>query len=133
MFWKGKTCIIAKLHRTDRVICSHSREVKPPSYSRINTVPLAPFSHGDNYPLIAELDPLPQSPVSKVPLTSQDDRFFDAVESDVSRIIRQEKMQEEYKKVGGWTYQELYNPFSTILGYITHPTIFTFCPMAFLL
>lgn len=45
-----------------------------------------------------ELEPLPQSPVSRVPLPSEDERFFDAVESDVSRIIRQEKMQEEYKK-----------------------------------
>ena len=33
---KGTTCIIAKLHRTDLVNCSHSREGKPPSYSRIN-------------------------------------------------------------------------------------------------
>ena len=35
---KGKTHIIAKFHRTDLVIESHSREGKPPSYSRINTV-----------------------------------------------------------------------------------------------
>ena len=38
LFRKGKTCIIAKFHRTDLVICSHSRERKTPSYSRINTV-----------------------------------------------------------------------------------------------
>ena len=38
LFRKGNTPIIAKLHRTDQVICSHSRERKPPSYSRINTV-----------------------------------------------------------------------------------------------
>ena len=30
---KGKTCIIAKFHRTDLVICGHSREKKTPSYS----------------------------------------------------------------------------------------------------
>ena len=35
---KGKIRIIAKFHRTDLVICSHSRERKPPSYSRRNTV-----------------------------------------------------------------------------------------------
>ena len=35
---KGKIHIIAKFHRTDLVICSHSRERKPPSYSRRNTV-----------------------------------------------------------------------------------------------
>ena len=35
----GKTCIIAKLHRTDLVvICSHSREGKILSYCRINVV-----------------------------------------------------------------------------------------------
>ena len=50
---------------------------------------------------ITELDMLPQSPVSKVPVSEKDDRFFDTVESDVTRIIRQEKMQEEYKKVSG--------------------------------
>ena len=33
LFWNGKTHIIAKLHRTDLVICSHSREGKTPSYS----------------------------------------------------------------------------------------------------
>ena len=26
---KGKTCIIAKFHRTDLIICSQSRELKP--------------------------------------------------------------------------------------------------------
>ena len=46
-----------------------------------------------------ELEPLPQSPVSKVPPTQQDPAFFDNVQNDVSRILRQEKMQEEYKKV----------------------------------
>ena len=30
---KGETGIIAKFHRTDLVICSHSREGKTPSYS----------------------------------------------------------------------------------------------------
>ena len=35
---KGKIRIIAKFHRTDLVICSHSRERKPPSYSQRNTV-----------------------------------------------------------------------------------------------
>ena len=35
LFRKGKTSIIAKFHRTDLVICSHSREGKTPSYSRI--------------------------------------------------------------------------------------------------
>ena len=34
----GKVKLIAKLHRTDLVICSHSREGKSPSYSQINTV-----------------------------------------------------------------------------------------------
>ena len=40
LFKKGKTCIITKFHRTDLhvVICTHSREGKIPSYSRINTV-----------------------------------------------------------------------------------------------
>ena len=36
LFRKGKTHIIAKFLRTDLVICSHSREEKNPSYSRIN-------------------------------------------------------------------------------------------------
>ena len=35
---KGKIRIIAKFHRNDLVICSHSRGRKPPSYSRRNTV-----------------------------------------------------------------------------------------------
>ena len=38
MFRKGKTCITTKFHRTDIVICSHSRERETPSYSGINTV-----------------------------------------------------------------------------------------------
>ena len=38
LFKKGKTGIIAKLHGTDLVICSHSREWKTPSYGQINTV-----------------------------------------------------------------------------------------------
>ena len=38
MFRKGKTSIVAKFHRTDLVIFSHSRERKCQSYSRINTV-----------------------------------------------------------------------------------------------
>ena len=36
LFRKGKTGIIAKLHRTELVICSHSIEWKIPSYSHIN-------------------------------------------------------------------------------------------------
>ena len=44
MFRKGKTRIIAKLHRTDIVICSHSREGKIPSYSQTNTVKEAAFA-----------------------------------------------------------------------------------------
>ncbi|XP_045216554.1 G kinase-anchoring protein 1-like [Mercenaria mercenaria] len=50
-------------------------------------------SHSD------ELD-VPPSPVSttKVPPPASDTKFFDTVESDVNRILRQEKMQEEYKK-----------------------------------
>ena len=32
----GRVKLIAKFHRTDLVICSHSREGKTPSYSRIN-------------------------------------------------------------------------------------------------
>ena len=51
LFRKGNIRIIAKFHRTDLVICSHSRERKPPSYSRRNTVgygiplplPMVPF------------------------------------------------------------------------------------------
>ena len=35
---KGKTCITAKFHRTDLVICSHSREGKTPPNNQINTV-----------------------------------------------------------------------------------------------
>ena len=38
LFRKGKIGIIAKFHRTDLVIWSHSRGTKTPSYSRINTV-----------------------------------------------------------------------------------------------
>ena len=34
----GRVKLIAKFHRTDLVICSHSREEKNLSYSRINTV-----------------------------------------------------------------------------------------------
>ena len=33
-----KIGIIAKFHRTDLVICSHSIGTKPPFYNRINTV-----------------------------------------------------------------------------------------------
>ena len=36
LFRKGKTGIIAKFHRTDIVISSHSREKKTLSYSQIN-------------------------------------------------------------------------------------------------
>ena len=38
LFRKGKNLIITKFHRTDLVICSHSREGKIPSYSQINMV-----------------------------------------------------------------------------------------------
>ena len=38
----GKIGIIARFHRTDLVICSHSRGTKPLSYSRINTVHISP-------------------------------------------------------------------------------------------
>ena len=38
LFRKGKTCIIAKFHRTDLVFFSHSRDGKTPSYSCINMV-----------------------------------------------------------------------------------------------
>ena len=41
LFRKGKIGTIAKFHRTDLVIRSHSRGTKAPSYSRINTVGLA--------------------------------------------------------------------------------------------
>ena len=37
VFRKGKTHIIAKFHRTDLVICSHSREGKTPFYNQIYT------------------------------------------------------------------------------------------------
>ena len=36
IFRNGETRIIAKFHRTDCVTCSHSREGKTPSYSRVN-------------------------------------------------------------------------------------------------
>ena len=35
---REKIGIIAKFHRTDLVICSHSIGTKPPSYSQINMV-----------------------------------------------------------------------------------------------
>ena len=40
LFWKGKTCIIAKLHSTGLVtcICNPSREGKTSSYIHINMV-----------------------------------------------------------------------------------------------
>ena len=38
MFRKGKTFIISKFHRTDSVICHHSREWKTLPYSQINTI-----------------------------------------------------------------------------------------------
>ena len=38
LFRKGKTCIIAKFHRTNLVICSLSREGKTLSYSASLTV-----------------------------------------------------------------------------------------------
>ena len=38
LFRKDKTCIIVKFHRTHLVICSHSREGKTLSSSRMNTV-----------------------------------------------------------------------------------------------
>ena len=45
----GKIRILAKLHRTDLVICSHSGEVKTPSYSQINTVRLMCLFYGTYY------------------------------------------------------------------------------------
>ena len=39
LFRKGVICIIAKLHWTDLVICSHSREEETQSYCHRNTVP----------------------------------------------------------------------------------------------
>ena len=50
LFWKGKTCIIAKFLRTDIVICSHSREGKTVPYSRINMVCLN--FKGENFDLL---------------------------------------------------------------------------------
>ena len=41
LFRKVKIGIIAKFHRTDLVICSHSIGKKTPSYSRINMVIMA--------------------------------------------------------------------------------------------
>ena len=38
LFRKGETHIIEKIYRTDLINCSHSRERKTPSYSRINMV-----------------------------------------------------------------------------------------------
>ena len=35
-----KLVLQEKFHKTDLVICSHSRERKTPSYSLINTVPM---------------------------------------------------------------------------------------------
>ena len=35
---KGKTHILINFHRTDLVVCSHSRERKTTSYSQINMV-----------------------------------------------------------------------------------------------
>ena len=50
---KGKIRIIAKFHRTDLVICSHSRERKPPSYSRRNTVCCVKESNaGESYKIL---------------------------------------------------------------------------------
>ena len=36
--FSGRVKLIAKFHRTDLVICSHSRERKTPSDSQINTI-----------------------------------------------------------------------------------------------
>ncbi|XP_060607677.1 uncharacterized protein LOC132759834 [Ruditapes philippinarum] len=48
---------------------------------------------------IDELDtPHSSASATKVPPSASDTKFFDTVEDDVSRILRQEKMQEEYKK-----------------------------------
>ena len=44
LFRKGKTRITANFDRNDLVICSHSREGKPPSYSQINRVKEVFFS-----------------------------------------------------------------------------------------
>ena len=43
LFRKGKTCIVAKFHRTDLVIYSHSGEGKALSYSQINIVDPKPI------------------------------------------------------------------------------------------
>ena len=40
---KGKTCIIAKFHGTDLVICSHSRERKPKKTTKKHTVGISSF------------------------------------------------------------------------------------------
>ena len=44
LFRKSKTRITEKLHRTDLIICTHSREGKTLSYSQINTVIIPPVS-----------------------------------------------------------------------------------------
>ena len=49
LFRKGKTAIIAKFHRTGLVICSHFRNKKTLSYSRINTVCAGPGTERDLY------------------------------------------------------------------------------------
>ena len=38
LYRKGKIRFNAKFHKTDLAICSHSRERKTPSYSRINMI-----------------------------------------------------------------------------------------------
>lgn len=41
-------------------------------------------------------------PQTRVPDNQADPRFFDRVQADVDRILTQEKMQAEYKKVCNW-------------------------------
>ena len=45
LFWKGKIHFTAKFHRTDLVICSHTREGKTPSCVQINIVAFTEFSN----------------------------------------------------------------------------------------
>ena len=57
LFRKGKALIIAKICRTDLVICSHSSEVQTPSYSQINTVThfTGVRKYGKDFAAIAEV------------------------------------------------------------------------------
>ena len=48
-----KICNIANFHRTDLVICSHSREVKTLFYSRINMTFVLVGHHGTRVHLLS--------------------------------------------------------------------------------